>query len=139
MSIEENKEINRRVVEEILNQGNQDLIDELYDENYIGQMPPDEIKGPEGMKQFVSQFRNGFPDLKITIEDQIAEGDMVAIRQTTTGTHTGEFQGIAPTGKKVEITVSVMGRFANGKFVESWVNMDALGMMVQLGVVPPPK
>ncbi len=59
--------------------------------------------------------------------------------QVVTGTHKGEFQGIAPTGKKVEITVSVMGRFANGKFVESWVNMDALGMMVQLGIVPPPQ
>ncbi len=139
MSIEENKEINRRVVEELLNKGNIDLVDELYDENYIGHMPPDEIKGSEGQKQLFSGFLNGFPDLKITIQDQIAEGDMVSSRQTFTGTHKGEFQGIAPTGKKVEITVSVMGRFANGKFVESWVNMDALGMMVQLGVVPPPK
>jgi predicted ester cyclase len=139
MSAEENKEINRRIVEEIINQGNLDLIDELYDENYIGHMPPDEIRGTEGQKQLFSGFRNGFPDLKATIEDQIAEGDILASRQTITGTHKGEFQGIAPTGKKVEITVTVMGRIANGKMVESWVNMDALGMMVQLGVVPPPQ
>ena len=99
MSTEENKEINRRVVEEVLNQGNIDLIDEFYDENYIGHMPPDEIKGSEGQKQLFSGFLNGFPDLKITIHDQIAEGDMVASRQTMTGTHKGEFQGIAHTGR----------------------------------------
>ncbi len=139
MSIEENKEINRRVVEEFLNKGNIDFIDELYDENYIGHMPPDEIKGSEGQKQFFSMFLSAFPDLNLSIQDQIAEGDMVSSRQIFTGTHKGEFQGIAPTGKKVEITVTVVGRFANGKYVESWVNMDALGMMVQLGVVPPPK
>ena len=111
MSTEENKEINRRIVEEVLNQGNIDLIDELYDENYIGHMPPDEIKGTEGQKQLFSQFRNGFPDLKIIIEDQIAEGDMLASRQSITGTHEGEFQGIAPTGKKVAITTNCYGSF----------------------------
>ena len=139
MSTEENKELFRRSTEEVFNQGNLDVADELWNENHIAHVPPDEIKGPEGMKQFASQFRNSFPDIKMTIEDLIAEGDMVVARQTATGTHKGEFQGIAPTEKEVTITATVITRVVNGKFVESWTNMDSLGLMVQLGVVPPPQ
>ena len=82
---------------------------------------------------------NGFPDFQITIQDQIAEGDRVVSRWNATGTHKGEFQGIALTGKKVNITATTIVRISNGKIVEGWPNMDSLGMMVQLGVVPPPQ
>ena len=138
MSIEENKALMRRSTEEIFNNGNLDSADEIYSKNYIGHVPPDEIKGLEDMKQFVSQFRNAFPDLNMTIEDLIAEGDMVVSRQTAIGTHDGEFQGIAPTGKKGIVSAIIIGRIVNGKFVEAWTNMDSLGLMMQLGIIPPP-
>ncbi|MGZ5551176.1 MAG: ester cyclase [Nitrososphaeraceae archaeon] len=139
MSTEENKNIMQRSVGEIFNKGNYDVVYEIYDENYIGYVPPNDIKGPEEMKQFITQFRNAFPDLKITIEDQIAEGDLVASRQTAAGTHEGDFQGIAATGKKMSITLTVICRFDNSKIVEAWSNMDSLGLLMQLGVIPPPK
>ncbi len=139
MSTEENKALIRRSFEEIFSKGNYDVADEIYEKDMVGHVPPNELKGPEGIKQFASLQRNAFPDFQITVQDQIAEGDRVASRWTATGTHKGEFQGIAPTGKKVNITATTIVRISNGKIVEGWSNMDALGMMVQLGVIPPPK
>ena len=79
-----------------------------------------------------------FPDLHSTVEYLIAEGDMVVSRFTMRGTHQGEFIGIPPTGKQVKVTGMVIHRFADGKIVEYWVKWDVLGMMQQLGVIPPP-
>ena len=83
-------------------------------------------------------YRMAFPDVHFTIDDLIAEGETVVIRWTVTGTHKGELQGIAPTGKHVTVTGMVMSRFAKGKVEEDWINFDALGLMQQLGVVPAP-
>ncbi len=83
-------------------------------------------------------WRAGFPDLHITIEDIIAEGDKVATRATARGTHKGEFMNIPPTGKQVTVTSIAIQQIAGGKVVEVWVNIDHLGMMQQLGAVPPP-
>jgi steroid delta-isomerase-like uncharacterized protein len=127
-----------RTTEEIFNKGNLDVVDETHDKDYVGHTSSDETKGPESVKQFASQYRNAFPDLKITNEDMIAEGDMVVSRQTVTGTHKGEFQGIAPTGKKITVTSILIVRIVNGKIVETWMNMDSLGFMQQLGIIPPP-
>ena len=138
MSTEENKNIMAGTTEEIFNKGTLDVVDETHDKDFVGHIPPDETKGPESVKQFASQYRNAFPDLKITNEDMIAEGDMVVSRQTVTGTHKGEFQGIAPTGKKVTVTSILIVRIVNDKVVESWMNMDSLGFMQQLGIIPPP-
>jgi steroid delta-isomerase-like uncharacterized protein len=139
VSIEENKALSIRVEEEIFNQGNLDVADEVYDKDFIDHGPPEETKGPEGMKQFASQFRSAFPDLKITSQDQIAEGDKVVDRTIVTGTHNGEFQGIAPTGKQVAVDVIVVNRIAGGKIAESWSSIDMLGLMQQIGAVPPPQ
>jgi predicted ester cyclase len=96
---------------------------------------PDLGRGPEGEKKRVTHYRTAFPDMRLTIEDIIDEGDKVIARWSCRGQHKGELNGIAP-GKQVAIPgVSVM-RFAGGKMVEGYVNWDALGLMQQLGVVP---
>lgn len=138
MSAEENKAIGRRVFEEIWSQGKLELADELLDADFVGHAGPDETRGLEGVKRFMSNFRSAFPDLQVTIEDQIAEGNKVVTRWTARGTHEGEFRGIASTGKQVVITGITIQRIAGGKIVEGWGNWEALGMMQQLGVVPPP-
>lgn len=78
MSTEENKALIRRSFSEVYNQGNLDLVDEIYDKDFISQTPPDVLKGPEGIKQFAFMLRSAFPDLKLTVEDQIAEGEQVS-------------------------------------------------------------
>lgn len=138
MSMEQNKALARRGFEEIFGQGNLAVADEVYTKDFVGHAAPDEIKGPEGIKRFVSTFRSAFPDLQFTVEDQIAEGDKVVSRWTARGTHEGEFRGIASTGKQVMITGITVQRIAGGRIVEGWTNWDILGMLVQLGVVPPP-
>lgn len=138
MSIEENKENARRAVEEVLNKGDLSLADELVDANYIGHQPglPD-FKGPEGFRQFMTMMRTAFPDIHLTIEDTVAEGDKVVMRYTGRGTHKGDLMGIAPTGKQITITGMVISRHVGGKQVEAWVAMDQLGMLQQMGVAPP--
>ena len=135
---EENKAIVRRALEEMFGQWNLAVADEIYDKDFVGHAAPEEIRGPEGIKQFVSMNRSAFPDLQFTIEDQIAEGDKVVTRWTARGTHKGELMGIAPTGKQVAFTGITISRIVDGKAVEGWVNRDALGMLQQLGAVPAP-
>lgn len=137
MSVEENKAIERRIVDEVLNEGNLAVTDEVVAPNYIYHFPFMDVKGPEGCKQFATMMRAAFPDLHVTIDDIIGEGDMVAARATARGTHRGEFAGIAPTGKKVEIKEAVFVQFADGKAVEAWPYVDNLSVFKQLGVSPP--
>jgi steroid delta-isomerase-like uncharacterized protein len=137
---EENKAISRRADEELFNLGNLSVADELFAVDYVYHDPTsgEDWCGPEGVKQFVSMFRTAFPDLRYTIEDQIAEGDKVVIRYTASGTHQGLLMGLAPKGKRVEITdISIM-RIESGKIKEIRENYDALGLMQQLGAVPSP-
>ena len=140
MSVEENKAIVSRATEELWNKNNLAVVDELYATNFVshGSDIPGVTPDREGYKQFVTMSRTALPDFHTTIEDMIAEGDKVVQRFTARGTHKGEFMGIPPTGKQVTITGIAIDRIAGGKIVENWVNMDMLGMMVQLGVVPPP-
>lgn len=136
MSTEDNKALVRRGFEEIWNRGNLAVIDEFIAPNYVDHEPTTTLQGPEAHKQFVLMYRSAIPDLHITIEDQIAEGDKVVTRWTARGTHQGPLMGIPPTGKQAVVTG--IDRFANGKAVEAWNNFDALGMLQQLGVVPAP-
>jgi steroid delta-isomerase-like uncharacterized protein len=136
---EQNKELYRRFIEECFTGGNLDLIDEMVAADGVDhQAPPGTAQGPEGLKQFLSMFRSAFPDLQATVDQVIAEGDTIAARFTMSGTHQGEFFGIPPTGKRMEITGIDVVRFENGKMVEHWGNQDDLGMMQQLGVIPMP-
>jgi predicted ester cyclase len=134
---EQNKVTFRRYVEEVSNEGNLALVDEIFD-SYISHQSDGrtEERGPEDVKRFIGEFRQAFPDFRSTIEYQVAEGDMVVTRWRASGTHQGEFRGIAPTGKPVAITGIGVFRFSDeGKVVESWDNLDELGMMQQMGAI----
>jgi steroid delta-isomerase-like uncharacterized protein len=133
---EHNKTLVRRVIEEIYNRGNLAAADELAASDLVVHLTSQEICGREGAKQYVAALRAAFPDLRMTIEDQIAEGDRVVTRWTARGTHMGEFQGILPTGKQARVAGIDIDRIADGKTVECWSHMDELGMMQQLGVIP---
>ena len=138
MSIEENKAIVRRYIEEIWNIGNMAVVDEVVAIDFIHHELEKDRKGPEQFIQYVSSSRTTFPDLHFTIEDQIAERDVVVSHWTMTGTHKGEFMGIAPTNKNVRIPGASITRVAGGKVAENWVYWDRLNLMQQLGAVPPP-
>ena len=136
---EQNKALARRGMEEVFNQGKFEVINELVARNAVfhdPSVPGGKFEGPEGLKQFAQIYRNAFPDLKITINDQIAEGDKVVTRWTGTGTHKGELMGIAPTGKHSTVTGITCERYQDAKMIESWGSYDMLGMLQQLGVVP---
>jgi predicted ester cyclase len=121
---EENKAISNRVAEAI-GRGDLDAFDELF--------------GPglaEEFKQNIADIRRAFPDYAGTNVDQISEGDKVANRFVFLGTHLGEYMGVAPTGKRVEFVGSSIDRVVEGRIVESWVEVDLLGVLKQLGAVP---
>jgi steroid delta-isomerase-like uncharacterized protein len=135
---EGNKFVIRRSFEELWNKGNLSLADELFAPNYAhhDSSTPDFGQGPESEKKRATLYRTAFPDLQLTIEDIIAEGQTVMARWSCRGTHKGHLSGIAPTGKQFNITGVSIARFTGGRMVEGWVNWDALGLMQQLGVVP---
>ena len=133
-----NKKVVRRLFEEVWNKGNLPLADELFAPNYEHHdaSTPDVGRGPESEKKRATRYRTAFPDIRLNIEDIIAEGETVMARWSCRGTHKGDLGGIAPTGKQFNISGVSIARFANGKMAEGWVNWDALGLMQQLGVVP---
>jgi steroid delta-isomerase-like uncharacterized protein len=131
------KAVPRRLIEEVYNQGRLDVIEEIIAPGYVGHDPaiPHEIAGPAAERELAAAYRVAFPDLAITIEDQIAEDDRVVTRWTARGTHTGDLWGIAGTGREVRVSGTSVDRIRSGRIVESWVNWDALGLMQQLGGV----
>ncbi|HEV2494541.1 MAG TPA: ester cyclase [Terriglobia bacterium] len=133
----DNKSIAKRILEEAWNRGNLEALNEVVAPNYIGHdtLGP-EIHGLEGFKKRVHSLRTAFPDLQLNVEEMFADGDVVITRFNSRGTHKGDFQGIAATGKPCKISGITISRFSNGKLVEAWVQTDALGLMQQLGVVP---
>jgi steroid delta-isomerase-like uncharacterized protein len=135
---EQNKTSVRRLFEEVWNKGHVPVADELFAPTYThhDSSTPDAGRGPESEKKRATLYRNAFPDLRLTIEDIIAEGETVVARWSCRGTHNGDLNGIAPTGKQINITGVSIARFTNGKMFEGFVNWDALGLMQQLGVVP---
>jgi steroid delta-isomerase-like uncharacterized protein len=137
---EENKALVRRWYEELFNEGNLDVADEIVSSNHISHDPtlPDLPVGPDGQKQLVNFYRGAFPDARIAIEDQMAEGDKVTTRWTGRGNHQGELMGVAPTGNQVSVSGISISRISEGKIEETWTIYDALGMMQQIGAVPSP-
>lgn len=138
MSAEENKAAFRRIPEEVINTGNPDVAGEVIASDYVEHVPypPGMPSGLEGWKLFFTMFHTAFPDMRYTVENILAEGDMVAMHVTARGTHQGEFMGVAPTGREVTWTETHIGRFENGKLAEHWGNSDDLGMMEQFGAIP---
>jgi steroid delta-isomerase-like uncharacterized protein len=122
------------------NSGNEAALDELIAASYVHHDPanPDISNGPQGQKQLMRKYRTAFPDTHFRIDATVEQGDMVATRWTVTGTHKGELDGVAPTGKSVTVTGISLDRISGGKTVEGWSNWDALGLLQQLGVVRRP-
>ena len=136
---EQNKAIVRRVPEEITSQGKLELIDELFAPDIVDHAFVPELglaPGREGIRQFISMLRAAFPDIDIKVQDAVAEGDKVVVRNSAEGTHQGEFMGIPPSGKHAAWSEIHIARIVDGKIVEHWANVDRLGMLQQLGVLP---
>jgi steroid delta-isomerase-like uncharacterized protein len=134
---EDNKALARSSWEEIVNKQNPQAIEEVYAPNFVWHEPDQDIQGYEQAKQFVSAFFKGFPDINISVEDVIAEGDKAVTRYTIRGTHQGETEEFGPpTEKQMELKGITVHRIEDGKIVEEWEAYDNLSVMQQLGLVP---
>ncbi len=133
------KDTVRRIPEEVTTLGKFELIDEIFAPDFVEHSFPPSMglaPGREGIRQYISMVRTGFPDVDLKVHQIISEDDMVAVRNVGRGTHTGEFMGIPPTGNQVTWTETHIVRMAKGQIVEHWVDADRLGLMQQLGVIP---
>ncbi len=137
MSAEDNKALIRLIVDEALNKGNLAIAEEYFDPDYVVHIPsrPDLPHGPGVFKQVVEMWRAAFSDWHMTIEELVAEGELVANRFTTTGTHTGALMGAPPTGRTIVVHGQELHRIAKGKVVESWICDDPPSIFVQLGLL----
>ena len=130
----------KEIVRHVLEDSWKDLgvIDELVSTDYVGHDParPEPIRGPQGAKDNVNQYREAFEGAHITVKDQIGQGDSVATRWEGRGRHTGEIMGIPPTGKDVVVEGITLSRLEGGRIVEEWTNWDTLGMLQQIGAIP---
>ena len=138
---EQNKAIAARIALEAFNQGKLEVIDELIADDNVdhAELPPGMPPGKEGLKLLVTSLRSAFPDLKVTLQMEIAEGDLVVEYGTQTGTMTGEFAGMPPSGKTATWDAIHITRIKDGKIVEHWAVQDQLGMLQQLGFIPTPE
>lgn len=125
--------------ERVWNQGDLDAVDRFIAPDYVEHDPSVEehLNGPDAYRRNVDSFRSAFPDLEVTIEDSVVEGDRIAMRQSFRGTHEGEFMGIEPTGNEIKSTSLLICRIEDGKIAETWVETDMLGLLAQLGVDVP--
>ena len=139
-SVAANKEVARRFFTEVWGGGSEAVARELLADAYVGHMTGNPAPlDRTGWLEFFRAFRTAFPDAQFTIEDMIGERDRVVLRLTMRGTQRGMFNGIPPTGRSVEVTGVSIERIVGGRIVEGWVTNDALGMLQQLGVIPPPR
>ena len=122
---------------ELINSGEVDRLDEVFADDVVDHDPADgQGPGPQGFKDFFSTLRTAFPDAKVEPATIVADDENVAIAYTLTGTHEGEFEGVAPTGRSIEVRGVQIGRFRDGKIVERWGSTDELGIMRQIQAVP---
>ena len=137
---EKNRNIVRRFVQEVWNEGKLEVADEVLAADYIeypstpDDSKEDETPGPDSMKRFVEMFRNAFPDITFSIEHMVAEDDKVAVHLVGEGTHLGELHGLPPTGKHVRIGGAAIHRIQDDKIVETYQVVDRLSLREQLGV-----
>jgi predicted ester cyclase len=140
MLIEQSKTIVRRVNEEAFSaDGDLSVIDEFVAPDLVDHTAPPHLQhGSESLKQLALIWRQAFPDLKVTVHELVAEGDLVVIAWSGGGTHLGELMGIPPTGKQGYMTGITFNRMQDGRIVERWGNNDQAGLFVQLGLMPAP-
>lgn len=141
MTTDQNKSTLSRLVEEGYNKHNFKLLDEIFAKDAISHDPsqPNLGRGPDGARESMKMYTTAFPDSKIVIEREIAEGDYVVQHLRTSGTHTGPLGPIPATGKKTNVTGVIISKLQGGKVVETWSLWDQLSLMQQLGVVPMPE
>lgn len=134
---EKNTAVVRQYLSEIVSRGDLSVIDQLVSSRVVFTSPytPEPIQGIEGFKQMIQMLHTAFPDMQLVEQAQVAEGDLVASRWVVSGTHSGDFMGYKPSGRRYEITGMSFYRLADGKIVEGWVNDDSLGMLRQLGIL----
>lgn len=132
----ESKAIYSRAWDELVNKRNLDIVDELFAPNYVFHDPHFPISGRDALKGFATALHDGFSGICFTIDEMVAEGNRVLQRFTLTCTHTGDFKGIPPSGKKLVLTGLTLGRVANSQIVEDWGGADWLGWQQQLGIIP---
>jgi predicted ester cyclase len=133
---EANKAIYRRAWQELMNQRNLAIVDELFAPNYVLHDPHVPLSGRKALKHFTVALHQGFADLRLTLDDLLAEGDKVVQRFTLTGTHTGALRALLPSGKRMTLTGLILGRIAYGQIVEEWRGADWLSWYQQLGMIP---
>jgi steroid delta-isomerase-like uncharacterized protein len=135
---EQNKAIAARIPNEVFNQGKLEVVDEVIADNHVDHAtrPPGMPAGKEGIKILAKSLRSAFPDYKVAIDLQIAEGDLVVQHATSTGTMKGEFAGMPPSGKSAKWEAIHISRIKDGKIVEHWMVQDQMGMLQQLGFMP---
>ncbi len=139
MGDEGNKAVVRRFVEEVQSDHRMDVVDELFSPEFLDHAVPLGMapqRGSGHFKQFYAGMLAAFPDVRFTIVDQVAEGDKVATIKTARGTHRGEFMGVRPTGREIELPVIDVFRVAEGKLVEHWGAWDNLRLLQQIGAAP---
>jgi predicted ester cyclase len=135
---ERNKALVRRFYDEVLTKKNLEVVDELCARDVVDHNPlPGQAPGIEGLKQTLAQYLQAFPDLRVSVGDLVAEGDLVAARLTGSATHRGAFLGAKPTGKKVNLTAVDMVRVKDGKAAEIWHEGNDIVVMIELGVQIP--
>jgi steroid delta-isomerase-like uncharacterized protein len=134
----ENKSLARRAMEELWTKGDLTVIDQLYSDDCVFHDlgSPEDIHGRDGLKQYARMYRTACPDLQCTVEEVMAEGDKVALRWVSRGTHQGDLMGIAPTGKQVTFRGIQMQRISEGKIEEEWAGFNTLGALQEIGAVP---
>jgi steroid delta-isomerase-like uncharacterized protein len=140
MTPQESRDLVHRFFEEFLNQQKLDRVEDYVTRNWVNHdpsMPP--LQGYEGAKQLVRTLAGGFPDLRVRIEDIIAEADRVAARFSFTGTHRGDFMGVAATGRKITSSGCGLFRIQDGRLAENWVVFDAMGVAKQIGMIQEPE
>jgi steroid delta-isomerase-like uncharacterized protein len=139
MSVEDNKAIIRAYVEMVWNGKQLDRAEEVVASDFIDHAPlPGQAPGLEGAKRKWAMYLTAIPDLRVTIEDLVAEGDKVAVRRSYEGTHQGELLGIPATGKQLQVGSISIFRLVDGKIAENWEQLDRLALLQQLGVIPAP-
>ena len=132
---EANRELVRRIFEDGINAANDAILHELLAPGYVNHDLPSPRPGPEGFAEVVGVFRRGFPDLVIYVEEVIASGTMVSTRGYFSGTHQGEFMGVQPSGESILVKYIDQWRIQDGQASESWVSIDLLSLMQQVGAI----
>ena len=126
----------RFFIEEVFNKGNFSILEEVIHPEYRYSSPEGQLEGIDQLRDLIQGFRQGFPDLNLSIDDLFVAENKVCTRFTLTGTHQGEYMGISATEKAIKVTGVVISRLTDGKIIEEWEILDMLGFFQQLGLVP---